>query len=216
MFQEHHIEVKRTARYFTLGTPHRDVKQFWICCHGYGQLAKNFIRKFDVLGTEDTFIIAPEGLSRFYWGGVSGEPVASWMTKEDRLNEIKDYTRYLSDLYDHYIDLLPSDVKVVLFGFSQGCATQMRWIIQRLPRFDQLILWGGIIPDDINYRPYLDYFSDKQIHFMLGDQDQFLTPEREKLYNKLVEHSQLVIERHRFNGKHVVDRAALQSLVAKL
>jgi hypothetical protein len=58
--------------------------------HGYGQLAKTFIRRFEPIMDAQTLVVAPEGLSRFYWGGFDGPVVASWMTREDRLDEIAD------------------------------------------------------------------------------------------------------------------------------
>ena len=37
--------------------------------------------------------MAPEGLSRFYLEGFSGKVGATWMTREDRLNDIDNYLR---------------------------------------------------------------------------------------------------------------------------
>ena len=79
----HHIPVKRQARYYTLGTLDTNTKHVYIVLHGYGQLASQIIHKFDDMADE-VFIIAPEGLSRFYWDGMTGTVGASWMTKEDR------------------------------------------------------------------------------------------------------------------------------------
>jgi predicted esterase len=211
MITEHTRKVSRTARYCTIGKANKHTRYFWICCHGYGQLAKNFIRKFDGIASEHTFILAPEGLSRFYWGGFSGDVVASWMTKEARLDEIEDYTGYLQDLYDHFTARMSDEVKIILFGFSQGCATQMRWICNTLPAFDSLVLWAGTVPDDIDYKPYLDYFDHKDIHFVLGKQDEFLTPQRLEAYQQLVATTGLRWQEHFFDGKHVVDREVLKN-----
>ncbi|MEN0004839.1 MAG: phospholipase, partial [Bacteroidota bacterium] len=77
MIHEHSIPVTRTAHYATQGQVGPHIRYLCIACHGYGQLAARFIRKFDVVDRADTFVIAPEGLSRFYWGGVTGNVVAS-------------------------------------------------------------------------------------------------------------------------------------------
>ena len=37
--RELHLTVPRTARYWTLGEPGPGLRQVWIACHGYGQLA---------------------------------------------------------------------------------------------------------------------------------------------------------------------------------
>ena len=42
---EHYIKVENTAHYVSLGELNRGTKEIWIVCHGYGQLAKFFIRK---------------------------------------------------------------------------------------------------------------------------------------------------------------------------
>lgn len=210
MIQEHSLQVSRTARYYTLGAIGTSIKYCWIACHGYGQLAKHFIRKFDAVAREDTLIIAPEGLSRFYWNGLSGDVKASWMTKEARLDEIDDYANYLSQLYNHFVPSLAPDVRVILFGFSQGCATQMRWIMRDFPNFHQLILWAGTIPEDIDYKPRLSFFQDKDIHFIYGNQDQFLTPDRMDFYRGEIDKTGLSLQEHSFEGRHVVDRDMLR------
>ena len=208
--ENHIIKVTRTAHYTTLGKAGPKVKYLWIACHGYGQLARNFIRKFDVIQSDDTFIIAPEGLSRFYWGGVTGEVVASWMTKGDRLQEIEDYTNFISQLYHQYFPLLAPDVKVILFGFSQGCATIMRWIMRTFPRFDQVILWAGMLPEDLNYKPYLSYLEDKSFHFVYGLQDEYLTPKRLAFIQNFTKEQGLKVEEHTFDGPHKIIRSVLK------
>ena len=215
MITEHTRKVARTARYYTIGEANKNTQYFWICCHGYGQLAKHFIRKFDAVAREDTFILAPEGLSRFYWGGVDGNVVASWMTREARLDEIEDYTNYLEGLYQHFTAKMSDEVKIILFGFSQGCATQVRWICNRLPAFDKLVLWAGTVPDDIDYKPFLNYFNDKDIHFVLGRQDEYLTPQRLEAYQRLVDSTGLHWQEHFFDGKHVVEREVLKTFADK-
>ncbi len=64
--QEHHIGVTRSARYFTLGDSSRGVGEVWFACHGYGQLARRFLEKLRVLDDGRRYLVAPEGLSRFY------------------------------------------------------------------------------------------------------------------------------------------------------
>jgi len=138
------------------------------------------------------------------------------MTKEARLDEIADYSNYLSTIYEEYIDKMPQDVKVILFGFSQGCATQVRWITRRKPDFHSLVVWAGTIPEDIDYGPHLSYFEDKQIHFVLGDEDPFITPKRLEAYKEEVAQTGLKWKEHTFKGKHTVDRAALKKLAGSL
>src|SRR5437867_5464394 len=87
---EHHLSVSRTARYFTLGERSAAVAEVWFACHGYGQLAARFLEQLRVLDDGTRYLVAPEGLSRFY---LSESPTerrvgARWMTREDRIADI--------------------------------------------------------------------------------------------------------------------------------
>ncbi len=210
----HEFKVQRTARYYTLGEAGPRTKYFWIVCHGYGQLAKHFIRKFDAIQAEDTFILAPEGLSKFYWESPkSREPVASWMTREDRLNEIEDYSEMILILYQKYKAQCSEEVKIILLGFSQGCATQVRWMLNKFPDFHSLIMWAGLFPEDLNYIPHKNYLSNKSLYFIYGTEDVFLTEERKRDHHKLIEDNQLEVEMIEFEGPHKVIRSELIKLL---
>lgn len=208
----HHVKVQKTAHYYTLGEATRNTKYFWLVCHGYGQAADRFIRKFDQIVDSDSFILAPEGLSRFYWHGPR-IPVSSWMTSKDRLDEIADYARYIQSLYDQYVPLMSPDVHIILLGFSQGVATQFRWVMRNFPKFHHLILWAGFVPEDLDYRPHGTYFSDKKLTFVYGNEDEFLTPERIDWHRQLIEEQNLNIQTIQFEGQHRIDRSILQNLV---
>ena len=100
--QEHHLEVRRTARYHTLGES--GAGEVWIVCHGYAQLARYFLRAFAAIDDGSRYIVAPEALNRYYHEtapGVHGPDAriaATWMTREDRDTEISDYIAYLDAL----------------------------------------------------------------------------------------------------------------------
>ena len=210
--RKHTIQVSRTARFSTQGQISKNTRYCILACHGYGQLAEHFIKKFDVLAAEDVFVIAPEGLSRFYWGGLTGEVVASWMTRGGRLDEIKDYCNFLDQLKVEYLDQLPSDCQIILFGFSQGCATIMRWVMQSFPVCHHLVFWAGMIPEDLDYKPYLDYFYSKNIYFFHGDQDPLVTPERLTFMRSVIQQTGLSnVQEKPYSGKHTVVRSVLKN-----
>lgn len=216
MIEEHHLRVQRTARYFTLGQPTPQTNCLVIACHGYGQLAKHFIKKFDVIARPDTLVVAPEGLSRFYWGGLSGNVAASWMTKEDRLAEIADLSAYLTRLYEYFTADLPANAKIILLGFSQGCATQLRWMAREKPAFSHLVLWAGSIPEDIDYTPAWSYLQGKPLHFVYGVEDPFITPERIAAQQAFAAQLPMPYQVHTFEGKHTVEREALRRLFEQI
>lgn len=207
--QLHATKVERTAHYARLGTPGKHVRQLWLVTHGYGQLAQTFIRRFIPICDEQTLVIAAEGLSRFYWGGFDGPVVASWMTREDRLDEIADFSAMLDQLYEHYVPLCHPEVEINLLGFSQGTATQVRWLMRSFPKFHRLMLWAGQLPEDLDYSPHLDYFAAKQLFYAFGDEDPFITPERLVFLEQIIADSGLSFERIPFSGKHKVEREAL-------
>ncbi len=214
---EHHsIKFPKTAHYYTIGAVSPKVKYFWLVTHGYGQLASRIVQKFKDLGDEH-FIVAPEGLSRFYWDMKKGEVGASWMTKLDRLDEIEDHTAYLKSIYEQFVPQLNSDVKIIMFGFSQGCATQIRWLLNTEKPFDDLVLWCGVFPDDVNYGLHHDYLKDKQIHFYYGDQDQFIdTPEKAGFNQTIADREGLRLKTTVFKGKHVIPTEVLKELVKEI
>lgn len=150
--EEKEISISLRTHYYTSGTPEAD--RVWFVLHGYGQLAKYFIRKFSVLEESGIYVIAPQGLSRFYIenndpGKRSYDRVgASWMTKENRLTDIHNYVRYLQEILA--VELPRMDKPVTVLGFSQGAATACRWIMQTNMMVEKLILWSGVFPPDID------------------------------------------------------------------
>ena len=153
--KERHIRVNRTARYYTLGTDGPHLGEVWLVCHGYRQLARRFLPRFDGLDDGTRLIVAPEALSRFYLhdrmtGDRKEVPVgATWMTREHRESEIADYVAYLdavlheatgSPVVQSGGDLGVASVgatsaesgveiaPLTVLGFSQGSHTVCRWV----------------------------------------------------------------------------------------
>lgn len=211
---EHYtLKVEKTAHYYTLGEVTEKTKYLWFVTHGYGQLASSILRKFEGLDTAENVIVAPEGLNRFYWDFKKGIVGASWMTKQDRLDEIEDYSRFLSLVFDDFKSKISGDCKVILFGFSQGCATQIRWILRGSPEFRHLILWGGMLPEDIDYQPFTHLFKDKKIDFVCGDEDEFINLEQINWHLDFAQKQGLKINHIPFKGKHEILTDVLELII---
>ena len=135
------------------------------------------------------------------------------MTSGDRLDEIADYTNYLQTLYDTYVPQLAEDVEITLLGFSQGCATVVRWALAKHPKFNNLILWAGSFPEDIPYHEKANYWKDKQLFFAYGTEDQLLSEERRQIGFDVIADKKLEVTTFSFAGKHVVDKEALMDFV---
>lgn len=212
MYKHHKLKVERTAHYFTIGEAGKNVTRLVIACHGQGQRSQYFIRRFDVLDDGKTLVIAPEALSRYYLKNFGGEVGASWMTSAERLDEIADYANYLQQLLDEYLPLLNEKVEITLFGFSQGGATIFRWAMEKFPQVDRFILFASMLPEDLDYRPHLDYFNAKALIWIYGTADQFLNEARLKFNRQVLEKNSLNFEERTFDGKHEVTREVLKEL----
>ena len=215
IIQHHRRKVLKTAHIYTFGQLSSRTKYIWIVCHGYARRAEEFIHSFNFLDPESHFVIAPEGLSRFYRKGFNGDVVASWMTKEDRLDEIDDYTRYLQGVYEEYTSELANEVKIVLFGFSQGVATVFRWMQLRSPYYDYLICWAGTIPEDLSYGDSLHYINSKKNYYFYGLNDPLVSEEGIENVRKLIDKERLDFRFYHFDGKHEVLQEPLNSFVEK-
>ena len=155
--EERHIQVSKTARYCTLGTVGPDIRQLWLVCHGYGQLAARFLRRFGGLDDGSRIIVAPEGLSRFYLTdgtrqhGADDTIGATWMTREDRLSEIQDYIGYLDAVVAEVQEEMGREPEsLIVLGFSQGVHTACRWVVAGDMAVDRLVCWGAYPPDDLD------------------------------------------------------------------
>lgn len=205
------VEVRKTARYFQFGEISEQTKEVWFVLHGYGQLANYFLENFNSLNNGQTVVIAPEGLHRFYWKGFSGKVVASWMTREDRLSDVKDYINFLDGIYSN-IQVEPN-VRIRLFGFSQGTATACRWAVMGNAKFDDLIMWSGAFPKDIDYHKYGVVLNAMNVKIVVGNQDQHYSMEEIVEHKGWITEKGVDVELITFNGGHAIDTATLLTLI---
>ena len=211
--KEQFINIDYTARYYTLGQLNDDPNQeVWVALHGYGQLAKYFIRKFESVQRDGAFVIAPEGLSLFYLQGTDGRVGATWMTREFREQAIHNDVTYLQQIYQ---TLALQDKRVVLFSFSQGGATLIRWVVRHRVPFQKMIVWAGGFPPDVDPIVCREVFSGKSLFYVYGDQDQYITPERIAQQKTLFQQFHFHPEIIKFEGKHVIDSDMLHQLQQK-
>ena len=214
---EHHLPVTRTARYYTLGAAPR-AREVWFACHGYGQLAQYFLRRFDLLDDGTRLVVAPEALSRFYLADPAGSHAyarigATWMTREDRLREIDDYVGYLDAVYREVMaGGVPAAARVVVLGFSQGVATACRWAVLGHGRVDELVLWAERVPPDLDLELAAERLRNARVRLVTGTADPSLPPgaldeERSRLLQRGIPSEVLT-----FAGGHELDTGTLQRI----
>jgi predicted esterase len=216
---QHELTFSYKARYSRIGEITKDTRQVWIVLHGYGQLARFFIRKFSSLEEHRICVIAPEGLSRFYLEDVAKRSQtgndrvgATWMTKENRLMDIENYIQYLNALYRHEVG--PSlTTPVTILGFSQGAATASRWITEQALKFNRLILWAGILPPDMNFEVGKEVLKDKETYLVYGNTDPFLNDSRFGEMQMLASKLGITPQRIEFDGAHDIDEKTLLKFV---
>ena len=195
---QHSLRFELQARYCTLGEPGNTA---WLVCHGYGQLAGYFIKNFQPLADLGHYIVAPEGLSRFYLQNHSGRVGASWMTKEDRLTDIQNYLAYLDAVAtDAGLASVPS---LNLLGFSQGVATISRWATHTSLPIQKLVLWAGVYPPDVSPEMSSSRLQNTTLYQVWGTRDPFLQNdevEKQTSYLKSLQPAQF--HRLTFDGEH--------------
>ncbi len=211
--------MARTARYQQLGELSPATTQLWLVLHGYGQLAEYFIRHFAPLHAADpagTVIVAPEGLSRFYLTGTGGRVGASWMTKADRLAEIDDQASYLTTLLSHLRASCPPTARLTVLAFSQGTATASRWLASEAAQWrpDQLVLWAGDFPADIDAGAAHQLLTDLPVALVSGDQDEYVSPAKLHDQADILRQLGARVSTHSFVGGHTLHLDTLHQLHA--
>lgn len=216
------LEVPRTARYYTVGD-RGTARSVWLALHGYGQLAGYFARHF-APHAEGRLVVAPEALSRFYVGRVQGgDPArvgATWMTREDRLAEIRDYVRYLDRALDaatEGVDL--AAVPVGVLAFSQGAATGARWLAHRhqhgLAVPGRFVVWGGALPHDYDLAGADgDALRATRLTMVVGDADEFATAAVVAEQERRLTEAGVAYALVRYPGGHRLDAGVLGRVLA--
>lgn len=206
---KNYIQAPKTFRYFTLGNP-ETAKKLLFVLHGYGQLPEYFIQKFKSFENE-YFIVAPEGMHRFYLKGSSGRVGASWMTKEERTTDISDTINYLNALHHQVANQFETH-QISILGFSQGAATAARWFYSNTKLANELIIWASVFPPDLEISAEINPTFNSSNKFIVGDQDEYFN---EELQKELMEfYKDKGFEVFQFEGKHDIDVSTLTRVLS--
>ncbi|HEU4827818.1 MAG TPA: hypothetical protein VFT04_01350 [Gemmatimonadales bacterium] len=215
--EEHRFRTARSARYFTLGDPGPQVSDLWIACHGYGQLARDFLTGFETIAAAARLIVAPEALSRFYTGTPDARQPgarvgASWMTREDRLAEIDDQVEYLDGLAGDLLGRISAQPRIRVLGFSQGVSTVCRWIAFGKTRPAEVVLWAGEIPADLPDSLLQERLGGIAVHLVSGTRDRLVPDALAAHQEARLRKAGVEPRTHRFDGGHRLDRGILAAL----
>ncbi len=198
------VSYSHHASYSTLNNISSKTKYIWFVCHGYGQLSRYFIKKFEGLNPDENYVIAPQGLSKFYLDGNYGRVGASWLTKEERTLDLENQLKYLKAVYDQGLKKLDmSKFQLILLGFSQGVATISRFTARHKVLFNRLVLIAGGFPHELTDEDFQYLGNPGEVLTLVGDKDQYYHQaiyEQEISRMKSVFHGKLT--HHVFDGKH--------------
>lgn len=209
--QLHYLVTEKQARVYTYGNNIDEAEIVWLVAHGYGYLAEKFLQRFAELDANKHFIIAPEALNKFYLTGLSGKVGATWMTTEDRENEIDAYIQYLDKVYLTFN--LQNVKKLVVLGFSQGGATVARWFQHTQHTIETLVFWGSSIPDEI---VNLDKIHTAKIFTLVGDEDEFVNKDTLETIMKKYNNVNLKFSHIFYKGGHKILIEPLLQLIDKV
>lgn len=212
---EHHLQVRRTARFYTLGPA--EAADIWIVCHGYAQLARYFLRSFSTIDDGTRCIVAPEALNRYYYESAPGvhtgdaRIAATWMTREDREHEMEDYIAYLDTLAQHVSE--GTARRITALGFSQGAATVGRWAARGVTRIDHVILWGSGLPPELQPGP--DLLRGARLTIAIGDADDQIPAGEVERQDRRLRDAGMDYQLVRYAGGHRIEPDALAALAKR-
>jgi predicted esterase len=117
--------------------------------HGYGESATVHLAELARLDPGHAWLrVSVQGLHRFYTRG--DRIVASWMTREDRLEAIADNIAYAAAVRAAVAADYPALAATVVAGFSQGASQAYRAAAARPDGVIGVIALAGDVPPDVD------------------------------------------------------------------
>ncbi len=219
-------QTVRTARYVVMGAEPATARRIWFALHGYGMLATRFARSFIGIVPNDTCVIAPEGLSRFYLepprpdGGHLQRVGATWLTREARESDITDAHRWLDAVHDEVLAECTAGSGhlplTAVLGFSQGVATAMRWIASGHVAPRQFVAWAGGLAADVDARGFATKMHDAETVLVVGDADPYATAAASASIAATLASFAIPHRTVSFAGGHHLDAPVLGALLSQL
>ena len=200
-----------TNSYSVLNNYTKKTKNVWVVFHGLGYLSTYFIEYFSKLNPEENFIIAPQAPSKYYQDKKFRHVGASWLTKENTLEETKNVLSYVDEVYKTEISKTPKNL--IILGYSQGVSIASRWVASRKIEFQHLILHSGGIPTELTAKDFEFINENSTVTYLYGNKDQYINEARktEELIkgNKLFgNHLNIEV----FDGIHEVNTSYIKDL----
>jgi predicted esterase len=126
--------------------------------------------------------------------------------------ETENILRYINAVYEDASP--PEHCRLVVFGYSQGVSVAMRWVAKSKIKCERLALYAGGIPDELSSKDFLFLRGHTRVTFMVGDSDEFLSPERMERESGKIEalfDGQALIQV--FNGGHAIQKPLINQII---
>lgn len=210
------VSYEHTNSYEVLFPVTSTTQNIWICFHGLGYLAKFFKRYFEGFDSKLNAVIVPQAPSKFYLGKEFKHVGASWLTRLETEQEMKNNLNYIDQIFEQ--ENLHADSRIVLMGYSQGVSIATRFLKHYAQPVKALIMHSGSIPAELDQSDGELFRSliSRTIH-IAGTEDEYLNDdviEREEAKIDLLFGD--TCEIHRPNIKHVVDVRLINHIAESL
>ncbi len=207
------VSYTTTNSYATLNALTNKTRNVWFVCHGIGYLSRYFLKYFEDLNTSENYIIAPQAQSKYYLGSKYRHVGASWLTKENTLKEIDNVMHYFDAVLEG--EKIPSDINLIVLGYSQGVSVITRYVAKRELKCDQMILLSGGIPKELNNLDFKFLEGITKVSLMYGNQDEYLNEEfmidaRKRFYELFGDTATITV----FEGKHEVQKKVVNKIIS--
>jgi predicted esterase len=211
--QEKEISYQTTNSYSTLNELTTITKNIWFVCHGMGYLSRYFINYFNELDPDENYIVAPQAQSKYYTPPKFKHVGASWLTKENTLNETENVMRYFDEVFE--AEKIPNTKNLIVLGYSQGVSVALRYVAKRRIKCSQIVLLSGGIPKELLADDFSFLNAKTKLSMIYGDNDEYLDEDRilqeKNRAFELFGHLDLNIVS--FEGKHEVKKEILPTLI---
>lgn len=206
------VSYTSSNTYETLNTLTSDTETVWLVFHGIGYLSKFFLRHFDELPQKENYIIAPQAPSKYYLNGAYKHVGASWLTRVNTEQEIKNLINYIDAVLA--AEKIPDKVRIAVLGFSQGVSIALRYLAKSKLSCEKIILYAGGIPHELKKSDFNHLKKDSKIISIIGDKDPYNSPERlTKEEYKLKELFGNKVKQITFDGGHKVKKEVINNLL---
>jgi predicted esterase len=132
------------------------------------------------------------------------------------LSDIKDNVAFLELVYSQLIKQVDQDlVTINVLGFSQGTATVCRWLANGKSKVNNLILWGGGIPNDLDFKTAVPILNSLNLKLVVGRKDEFIKEDDIKEHQGFLNEHFIQFELIRYDGGHQLDSLTLLGMNLK-